>query len=164
MNKILLMFFLTSFVATAQSDKIPYLECDIKKSTYTKHDGEVIHVPPMIFRVKSGVDIVSSEFSIYPRWLDKLPHAWVHSVASDGKWFEHEYMGLTSSVTLSWRYEIKPGKIIMHSEYGTLFKGNYFTKAIRTMVIYRINGEITVFDDEGNINTKGKCKPVELKF
>ncbi|WP_206361606.1 hypothetical protein, partial [Vibrio sp. F13] len=91
-------------------------------------------------------------------------HAWVHTVAIDGKRLENERMGLTSTVTLSWRYEMKPDRIVLYSQYGYLYTGNYLTKAVRKMVIERTNGKIVIFDDKDGVNTKGRCETVKVKF
>lgn len=153
---------LTLFSVSAQAETIPYLECDIEKSTYTTHDDKVIEVPPLVFRVKHGND--EPTVMLRNEWLTQLRHAWVHTVVIDGKKLENERMGLTSTVTLSWRYEMKPDRIVLYSEYGYEYTGNYFTKAIRQMVIDRTSGNIVVFDDKGGVNAEGRCETVKVKF
>ncbi|CDU01925.1 exported hypothetical protein [Vibrio coralliirubri] len=162
MKKLFLISALTLFSASALAEKIPYLECGIEKSTYTTHDDKVIEVPPLVFRVKHGND--EPTVMLQTQWLAKLQHAWVHTVAIDGKRLENERMGLTSTVTLSWRYEMKPDRIVLYSEYGYEYTGNYFTKAIRQMVIERTSGNIVIFDDKGGVNTEGRCETVKVKF
>ncbi|MEZ8800304.1 MULTISPECIES: hypothetical protein [Vibrio] len=59
---------------------------------------------------------------------------------------------------------MKPDRIVLYSEYGYEYTGNYFTKAIRQMVIERTSGNIVIFDDKGGVNTEGRCETVKVKF